>query len=116
MDRLQAAGAAAGEVVSGEPKQSRGFRVIPPFPKKPTHRLGSFGKQERQGAGLLVGVATWWVARPARPWERGKFWVFGAAALVSRQKPPPLHVLPASPPRAAAATAETETPKPGVTA
>jgi hypothetical protein len=30
MDRLQA----AGEVVSGEPKQSRGFRVIPPFPKE----------------------------------------------------------------------------------
>jgi hypothetical protein len=62
------------------------------------------GKQERQGA--LLG----W--RPARPWEPGIFWVFGAPALVSRQKPPPSPASPRAPRLAAAATAERPRPKP----
>nr|TKW30809.1 hypothetical protein SEVIR_2G062250v2 [Setaria viridis] len=59
-------------------------------------------------AGSVVG------GRPASaPVGTGKFWDFGAAAPVSRQKPPPSPASPRAPRLAAAATAETETPQTG---
>jgi len=106
-------------VVRGEPKQSRGSSVIPFPQKKPPIASSVLASKSRKGRGLLAGVVAWWwwVAASAlrlRLRARGNggeiFGFSGAAALVSRQKPPPLH--PRAPPPRRRAPHSTAEPRP----